>query len=215
MSIDARIRQRFLELSEQAHHVIDESDTETNVDIRVFTSWGMSVLNLLKRVFGDGNLQYEHFLDVYENGRDGDVWSVQICLGIFQSAQNDFENGYMFNVRTVVKAELGDEILDQAKSLLQGNFKDIACVLAGITLELAIKDLCSRNGISANKKSKAEQLNTELRKADIYNESMKKQITAWLALRNNAAHGEWNEYNQAGVKSFIDGVERFLGEYLS
>lgn len=215
MSIDTRITQRFTELGEQVLHVMDETDSESNVNIRIFTSWGMSVLSLLKRVFGENSLQYEHFLDAYETAREGDYWSAQVCIGILQSAKSDFENGYMFNVRTLVKAELGDEILEQSKGLLQGNYKDIACVLAGIALELTIKDLCSRNKISINDKSKAEQLNIELRKAEIYNESMRKQVTAWIALRNHAAHGEWNEYNQADVKSLIDGVERFMGEYLS
>ena len=214
MSIDSRITQRFAELGEQVHHVMDESDS-SNVEIRIFTSWGMSVLNLLTRVFGENSLQYEHFSEAYETARENDYWSAQVCIGILESAKNDFENGYMFNVRTLVKAELGDEILEQAKGLLQGNYKDIACVLAGIALELAIKDLCSRNKISTNDRSKAEQLNIELRKAEIYNESMRKQVTAWIALRNHAAHGEWNEYNQADVKNLIDGVERFMGEYLS
>lgn len=214
MNIDTRISQCFIELGEQVHHVMDEP-ASSHVNIRIFTSWGMSVLNLLKRVFGETSIQYEHFLEAYETGREDDYWSAQVCIGIFQSAKNDFDNGYMFNVRTLIKAELGDEILEQSKGLLHGNYKDIACVLAGVALELALKDLCIRNKLSINDKSKAEQLNIELRKAEIYNESMRKQITAWIALRNYAAHGEWNEYNQADVKSLIDGVERFMGEYLS
>ncbi|MBI5932402.1 MAG: HEPN domain-containing protein [Chloroflexi bacterium] len=215
MKIDKLIETRFRTLFEQIPYVLGEENNEEFVKIREFTSWGMSALSLIGRVFGEDSLQYSRFNDEYQNAIDGEFISSQICIGILESAHNDYTSGYLFNVRTLVKAELGDDVLGQALSLLESGQKDIACFLVGVALELAIKDLCDRKGITYNDKSKADQLNIELRKADVYNESLRKQITAWLALRNHAAHGEWDQYSFADVESLKLGVQRFIGEYLS
>lgn len=43
---------------------------------------------------------------------------------------------------------------------------------------------------------------------------MQKQVTTWAHWRNKAAHGEYGEYKEADVKSMIDGVQRFIADYL-
>ena len=48
----------------------------------------------------------------------------------------------------------------------------------------------------------------------MHNMAKQKQITAWADLRNNAAHGNWSEYNAADVKDFLDGVQRFIADFL-
>ncbi|MEM7535215.1 MAG: HEPN domain-containing protein [Chloroflexota bacterium] len=218
MNIDKRILTRFKELAETIDHNSPFSHDEI-IDTRAFTAWGVSAHSLISRVFGTNSIHFSEFNNAFKTIRDHDyeVYDdyIDVCLGAFQSAYHDFQNGYLFDVRTLVNAELGDTILEQAKSLLKGNYKDIACVVAGIALELGLKDLCRQQGVTYTGKTKLEDLNTNLRKKDIYNESMRKQITAWIALRNYAAHGEWDEYTHADVKYLINGVERFLGEYLS
>ena len=54
----------------------------------------------------------------------------------------------------------------------------------------------------------------DLVKAGKYNVLKQKQITAWLDLRNKAAHGKWEEYTEFDVKSMLDGVRNFLADYL-
>jgi len=215
MKLDLLIEKRFHTLSSKIPHVLGNEKDQGFVKVREFTSWGMSALSLIGRVFGEDSLQYEHFIEEYENAIAGEYISAEICIGVLESARNDYTSGYLFNVRTLVKAELGDDVLEQAKKLLKSDQKDIGCFLIGVALELAIKDLCDRNGINHDNNSKTEQLNIELRKAEVYNESMRKQITAWLALRNYAAHGKWDQYCSADVENLLSGVQRFIGEYLS
>jgi hypothetical protein len=57
-------------------------------------------------------------------------------------------------------------------------------------------------------------MNIELSKKGVYNAGMQKQVTAWAHWRNKAAHGEWTEYNDADVKSMIEGIQRFIADYL-
>ncbi len=40
-----------------------------------------------------------------------------------------------------------------------------------------------------------------------------KTISAWKEIKDNAAHGNFDEYNKNDVKTMIDGIRRFLSEY--
>jgi hypothetical protein len=83
--------------------------------------------------------------------------------------------------------------------------------LVGVSLEIALKEICTREGIVHGK---LDKMNADLCKAGVYNLAKQKQITAWADLRNKAAHGDWAEYNNADVADFIKGVERFVADYL-
>ena len=39
-------------------------------------------------------------------------------------------------------------------------------------------------------------------------------VEPWADRRNDAAHGNWEEYNHADVADMVKGVERFIAEYL-
>jgi hypothetical protein len=106
---------------------------------------------------------------------------------------------------------LSDDILDQAKELLGNGYKDPAGVLAGVALEVTLKEMCTKSGMPHNK---LDKMNTDLCKAGKYNMAKQKQITAWADLRNKAAHGQWSDYNQADISDFINGVERFIADFL-
>ena len=57
-------------------------------------------------------------------------------------------------------------------------------------------------------------MNAGLAKADLYNKSMQKQITAWAGRGNDAAHGKWDAYTDEDVKDMVVGVRRFIAEHL-
>lgn len=107
-----------------------------------------------------------------------------------------------------MQAEVFDSELEQAKSLLDSGYKN-AAVIAGTVLETAIKELCLNNGIALDRK-KLTQLNDELAKASVYNKLQQKQITALADIRNNAAHGDYDQFTKEDVERMIDDIERFL-----
>ena len=83
--------------------------------------------------------------------------------------------------------------------LLEEGYKDPSAVLTGSVLEEHIRKLCEKNNISifqGIKPIKADALNAELVKANIYSKLDQKNVTAWLDLRNKAAHGKYNEYSK-------------------
>lgn len=53
-------------------------------------------------------------------------------------------------------------------------------------------------------------MNNELKAAGIYTPIYHKQITAWLGLRNAAAHGKYTDYTEGQVKQMYSGVLGFM-----
>ena len=44
----------------------------------------------------------------------------------------------------------------------------------------------------------------------MYNKLEQKTVTAWLGLRNSAAHGKYDDYDDRQVASFIQGLRDFM-----
>lgn len=220
MDVERRIAAWFEELIEESQEgfkgypVTDE-----------FWGWSISALDLLERIFGSSDrrcLEFETSLDKIKSRASissahwTDIsWLVGSCISIITSSFRDFNKGYLIEIKTLIKSELGDDLIERSRELLNSGQKDLACLVGGIALELGLRDLASRQGLDPDRKVKTESINRSLRKQDTYNESMRKQVSAWLALRNHAAHGEWSEYEPQHVAAMLEGVERFLGQYLS
>lgn len=130
---------------------------------------------------------------------------------MFNAAREDYAGGYLFDVQALVSAEILDDALAQAETLLHANLKDPACVVAGVALETALKKLATRHGFS---EGSVDRMNNDLMQQKVYNVAMHKQIGAWYARRNDAAHGNWTNYNQRDVADMINGVRRFVAEQL-
>ena len=58
-------------------------------------------------------------------------------------------------------------------------------------------------------------MNAELAKAGIYNKMVQKRITAIADVRNNAAHGNWKEFDRGDVEETIEWVAKFIETHQS
>lgn len=107
--------------------------------------------------------------------------------------------------------------LEMAEGLSGQNYKDPAAVIAGTSLEVHLKSLATKHDLSVKLPSGAPKktgaLNDELKAAGVYNGLEHKQVTAWLAIRNLAAHGDYDDYDAADVKALIIGVRDFAAKY--
>jgi uncharacterized protein YutE (UPF0331/DUF86 family) len=54
----------------------------------------------------------------------------------------------------------------------------------------------------------------DLKKTGVFNELKAKQLRAWADIRNNAAHGEFDQFKRADVDAMIQGINNFLADYL-
>lgn len=105
-----------------------------------------------------------------------------------------------------------------AEHLLNEGYKDPSAVVIGSTLEMHLRVLCSASGINTetlNSKGvlvpkKADLMNSELAKANIYSSAYQKQIIAWLGIRNSAAHGKYSDYSDVEVSLMLQGIRQFI-----
>ena len=145
---------------------------------------------------------------------DTNISILNRLIPILRAAEDDLKNGFLITIKQLVQADVFDSELEQAKSLLQNGYKNAAAVIAGTVLETAIKEICLNNGIELDRK-KLTHLNDELAKAGIYNKLQQKQITALADIRNNAAHGDYDQFTQEHVERMIEDIEKFLLTYSS
>jgi hypothetical protein len=182
--------------------------TTTTVDEHRLSKWGVSVRELLATVFGVEGQTFLQFAKVWD--RLGvQAQSFDMSYPIFLSAKEQYDGGYIFDLRTLIQAEVFEDELEQAEHLLEGGYAVPAAVIAGVALETAMRKLCQQNGISLASKATINPMNDELAKAGIYNASKKKLITAWAGFRNDAAHGT-APVSKEDARQMIAGVREFL-----
>ncbi len=132
------------------------------------------------------------------------------------SLRDDLQAGWTETVVELVHADTYGDYLEMADALLEKAYKDPAAVIVGTSLEVHLRALCVKNNIAtvvgANHK-KADTMNADLKKAGVYDGLQQKQITAWLDLRNKAAHGNYADYDKEQVGLFVDGVRAFIIKY--
>ena len=93
-----------------------------------------------------------------------------------------------------------------------------AAVIAGSSLEGHLRQLAKRWGVPVERTTptgdlepkKADAVNAELVKANAYSRLDQKNVTAWLDLRNKAAHGHYTEYQKEQVALMIDAIRDFI-----
>ena len=55
----------------------------------------------------------------------------------------------------------------------------------------------------SGKPKKTDSMNNDLASADVYSKLDQKNVTAWLDLRNKAAHAQYGEYNHDQVQNLL------------
>lgn len=136
---------------------------------------------------------------------------VAAALAAFRS---DVRDGYLKTWAELIHADVFADFLEMAAELQEKGFKDPAAVIAGSVLEEHLRKLAEANEIPTTKPSgeplKASVINADLTKAGVYNKLVEKSVTAWLSLRNSAAHGEYGNYDNAQVAALIRDVRDFM-----
>ena len=100
-----------------------------------------------------------------------------------------------------------------ADELHAKKYKDAAAVIAGSVLEEHLRKLATANGVAiatGGNPKRADTINADLAKVPADNKLVQKQVTAWLGIRNAAAHGEYDKYDHGQVAGLITAVRDFM-----
>jgi hypothetical protein len=140
--------------------------------------------------------------------------SVFALYAAVHTLRDEYNAGFLRTVEELVHADVFSNMLEMALHLLERNYKDAAAVIAGSVLEQHLRSLSTKTGIPVRGRDgryrKAESLNTDLCSNGAYRMEDQKSVTAWLALRNNAAHGNYGQYDKTQVRLFIENVLNFM-----
>lgn len=146
------------------------------------------------------------------------AYSISPLLGILKALKADYVAGYLSSVEELIHADVFADFLEMAAHLLSQGYKDPAAVMTGSVLEEHLRKLCMKNGIetyNGTTNKKADLLNSELASSGAYSKLDQKSVTAWLDLRNKAAHGQYGEYSKEQAQLMLDGVRHFMSRYVA
>lgn len=220
-SADEMVLSRLRELIEMGQGVLSTKREpgpqmigfDSWVDPEKAHQWFTSAQSLLARVFGSDGAHYSNFSVIH--GKQGITYSpVRRGQGILRAALEDFERGYLFDLRLLVESEVFADFLDQAGALLRAGYRGPAALVAGCVLEDGLRKLCGRHGLSLPVHPKLDLMNADLAKAGIYNKLTQKRVTAIADIRNNAAHGNWDQFERKDVEESIDWIAKFMEAHL-
>jgi hypothetical protein len=143
-------------------------------------------------------------------------WLIGLAT-VARALRDDIAAGWLTSVVELAHADTYSGYLEMAEGLQGQGYKDAAAVIAGTSLEVHMKALATKHGTdfrAANgTPKKADTINGDLKREGVYGGLEQKQVTAWLHLRNSAAHGKYGEYTDANVKQLIEGVSAFAIKY--
>lgn len=139
--------------------------------------------------------------------------NVKQAYGCLLAAKDDIENGALFEIKSLITAEVFDDLLEQAKTLLDSGYFAPAAVVIGSVLEDALRKLCDKHSIPISNKEKLDSMNSQLVKAGVYNTLTQKKVTALADIRNSAAHGKWSEFSKSDVEDMLRWTNGFMEKH--
>jgi len=151
------------------------------------------------------------------DGKDHRGTKANLIAGVVKALRSDVDAGYIQSIEELIHGDVFSAFLEMAAYLLDEHYKDAAAVIAGSTLEAHLRQLCDKHGVptdhqaqGAVRPKKADQMNADLCKAGAYAKLDQKNVTAWLDLRNKAAHGLYAEYQKEQVQLLVSGIRDFM-----
>ncbi len=222
MKVDEKVLERLRELVQAGERVIATRRSlppnyigfNDPVDSEAAYQWFTSVQSILVRVFGETSEHYRNFT-AQETSKGLTITPVRKAQGVLKAAVEDYEGGYLLDLRKLVEAEVLDDFLDQAAALLAAGYYQPAAVVGGCVLEDALRALAATNGIALPSRPKLDLMNAELAKAGRYTKLVQKRITAIADVRNNAAHGHWDQFTEDDVRDALQWIRNFVTEQLA
>jgi hypothetical protein len=161
---------------------------------------------------------YAHTVDIIKkrdmNSKSKLYGDIKLLFGILSALHTAYSQGLLYDLEELIRGEIFDDFLEMAEYLLEEGYKDPAAVLIGGVLEEHLRKLCLKNEIAIKtpdgKPKSGGVLNDDLYKGGIYNKGDFKSIIAWLEIRNNAAHGKYNEYSEEQVDLMLKSIRDFI-----
>ena len=219
MTLDEKLRDRFKTLIAEAQRELASCGwpgrDSTNPDIVAHMRFRTEAMNLVRKACGDMSDHYRELRALAENQVTAlNPHYYPNTLGVLQAAQRDYEAGLVFDLRSIVAAEVFGDLMEQAEHLLKSKYFAPAASLTGAILEDGLRKLAGKLQVPVPEQTTLDRLNADLAKAGAYSKLIQKNITAYTDVRNNADHGHFDKFKPEDVEAMVTWVRRFLAEHL-
>lgn len=207
--------EQLLALGDAAMKTAYDKGGLERVEKAAYSEFRSACLSFFRNVFGE---QHPYYREFDRDVSDFRPMTIEQGRGVVRAARDEIAGGWLTSTRALLAADIFADFLEMAQYLLGEKFKDPAAVIVGSVLEEHLRQLAPAYGVPVmhvtkdgkDRPKKTEQLNTELAKSGAYGTLDQKNVTAWLDLRNKAAHGQYSEYSHEQVEMLLQGVSNFL-----
>ena len=208
--INEKFAARFSELQNELSLVRFTSSEydASHAEPGVWRKWTTSAENLIRASCGERSPYYANFRKVNETCGGYESPFMELA-GIFQSAKEAFDGGYLFDIERDVTAEIFGDFVVLAKRALDENNKDVAAVLASAALEDALKRHAKLNSLNVDDATMSNVISA-LKSKGLVSGAQKSMLAAMLQTRNLAMHAKWEKLEKPDVSGLIGFVEQFL-----
>lgn len=138
------------------------------------------------------------------------VPKIKVQVGILKSAEQRLTSS-LFDLRTLVQAELLDNEIDAARTLLKGKFVRAAGAVAGVVLERHLSEIANNHHVTMSKKNPGiSDWNDLLKNSDILDTVEWRKIQHLGDIRNLCDHNKKRDPTVDEAEELINGVERII-----
>lgn len=188
-----------------------ESSYGRAVKENLFYAWKAGAQSFLQKVVGEKST---HFKELQNGCGSAYPDNALIEQSVLKAAKEEIDEGLLKSIENLVSADIFTDSFDKAEHFLEQGYKDSAASLIGAVLEDGLRKIAKNNEIRLKSKENIKSLNEKLASANIYNRLVQRKIEVWNAVRNNADHGDFEEFKGNDVEDMLKGVNGFLAEYL-
>lgn len=129
-------------------------------------------------------------------------------VAIVNAIKRRFESS-LFEIKQLVQADVFDDELDSARSLLKNGYTRAAGAVAGVVLEGHLKELAAKHNLPKTAKT-INPINIALKAADVIDLAQSRHIDFLGDIRNKCGHKNASEPTPGEVEDLIAGVEKVI-----
>lgn len=212
--IREKLIQRIEKLILKGEDALKHPASSSFIDSSTAISFNTASISFVENIYSKNHI---YSASLYKLTGHTKVYAIRQQIEILKNIKDEIESGWDKKITSLVASEVFLNFWDMAKYLLEEGYKDPATVILGSILEGHLRQLCKEHDITIEfdkngKKSflAADQQNIELVKKEVYGTADQKQVTAWLDIRNKAAHGHYDKYSIEQVSLMADGLMGFI-----
>ncbi|MGA1841695.1 MAG: hypothetical protein ACMUIU_13815 [bacterium] len=181
-------------------------------DFRAFYTAGLAAI---ERVVGRESAYYRSLPSLNDDTNlsspDYGPSPIEALFGALNALRSDVDAGLLQSLEARLRANVHDDILQQADDLLQAGYHVAAMVLVGAVFENHLQKMATTRNITWTGNGSISKYNDVLRNM-AYSQPVWRRIQSIADLRNDAAHGNIININSANVTESLQYVKRFLAD---